>query len=154
MARSGFEMRVREDLDKRGVPYQYEPFKIRYEMFAERLYTPDIVLPNNIIVELKGYFTTEDRVKHLRIKESHPELDIRFVFSRAKNRISSASKTTYAAWCEKHGFKWAERTIPDAWLREGKAPEAPVAEKKKKVTKKTDSLVFAGPEGAAGRING
>ena len=32
-----------------------------------------------------------DRKKHLLIKEQHPELDIRFVFSRAGNKLSSKS---------------------------------------------------------------
>jgi hypothetical protein len=81
-------------------------------------YTPDFLLPNGIIVETKGRFLTEDRQKHLLIQAQHPELDIRFVFSNSRARISKASSTTYAMWCEKHGFRYADKLIPQAWLME------------------------------------
>ena len=41
----------------------------------------------------------------LAVKEQNPELDIRFVFQR-NNTLSKNSKTTYGAWCEKHGFPY------------------------------------------------
>ncbi|MQR02362.1 hypothetical protein [Glaciimonas soli] len=66
----------------------------------------------------KGRFLTADRQKHLLIKQQHPELDIRFVFSRSKTTISKTSKTTYGDWCLKYGFKYADKSIPDAWLKE------------------------------------
>jgi len=44
-------------------------------------------------------------------------LDIRFVFLRASNKIYKGSKTTYAAWCERHGFEWAEGSIPTDWYK-------------------------------------
>jgi hypothetical protein len=59
-------------------------------------YCPDFRLPNGIYIETKGRFETADRKKHLLIKEQHPELDIRFVFTRSKSTISKTSKTTYA----------------------------------------------------------
>ena len=59
-----------------------------------------------------------DRKKHLLIKEQHPELDIRFVFSSSKAKLSKGSKTTYALWCTKNGFKFADRLIPRAWLKD------------------------------------
>ena len=69
-------------------------------------------------MESKGRFVTEDRQKHLLVKKQHPELDIRFVFSNPRARISKTSATTYAAWCDKHGFLYAEKFIPAAWLKE------------------------------------
>lgn len=81
-------------------------------------YTPDFPLPNGIIIESKGRFLTKDRKKHKLIKEQHPKLDIRFVFSNSRSRISKQSKTTYAAWCETNGFLYADKYIPDAWLVE------------------------------------
>ena len=45
-----------------------------------RLYKPDFVLNNGIIIEAKGWFKARDRVKHLLIQEQYPELDIRFCF--------------------------------------------------------------------------
>ena len=52
------------------------------------------------------------------MKAQHPGRDIRFVFSNSRAKISKASKTTYAMWAEKHGFKYADKLVPEAWLRE------------------------------------
>jgi hypothetical protein len=81
-------------------------------------YTPDFLLPNGIIIETKGRFVTADRQKHLMIQAQHPELDIRFVFSNPRARISKTSKTTYEAWCRLKGFHSYGKVILDAWLRE------------------------------------
>ena len=81
-------------------------------------YTPDFVLPNGIIIETKGVWDVEDRKKHILIREQHPELDIRFVFSRSKTPIYKGSKTTYASFCEKNGIKFADKIIPEAWISE------------------------------------
>ena len=81
-------------------------------------YTPDILLGNGVIVEVKGYFDSLDRAKHLLIKEQHPDLDIRFVFQKSDKKISKTSNTTYANWCDKHGFMYADGLIPIDWLME------------------------------------
>jgi hypothetical protein len=85
-----------------------------------RTYTPDFKLPNGIIVETKGRFVTADRQKHLLVKAQHPDLDIRFVFSNSRARISKGSPTSYAMWCDKNGFRYADKFIPQAWLIETK----------------------------------
>ena len=120
--RSGLEKRVADELNSQGISFSYEEMKIEYTRPARQSkYTPDFVLTNSgIIVETKGRFMTDDRAKHLLLKAEHPHLDIRFVFSNPKQRISKASKTTYAMWCEKHGFKYAKGSIPTEWLRETK----------------------------------
>lgn len=104
-----------------NIPFEYEAFKVSYiTPETPHKYTPDFRLPNGIIVETKGRFVTEDRKKHLLIQAQHPELDIRFVFSRSATPISKASSTTYAMWCDKNGFKYADKLIPQAWLYEPK----------------------------------
>lgn len=119
--RSGLEEVVSEQLTKAGISFEYETTKIDYiKPVTKHKYTPDFILTNGIIVETKGRFVTADRKKHLLIKEQHPSLDIRFVFSRSKTPISKQSKTTYADWCEKNGFKYADKLIPNAWLNESK----------------------------------
>ena len=119
--RSGLEAKVCGELDAKGVCYKYEPFKLPYITPAKKhTYTPDIILSNGIIVELKGLFTLEDRKKHELLKEQHPDLDIRFVFQNPNNTISKGSKTRYCDWCESRGIPWAGKTIPDAWLNEEK----------------------------------
>lgn len=117
--RSGLEARIAGQLETSGIDYTFEEEKIRY-IVPERnaTYTPDFVLPNGIIIEAKGRFVTKDRQKHLLIRDQFPDFDIRFVFSNSKNKIGKGSKTTYADWCEKKGFLFADETIPEEWLNE------------------------------------
>lgn len=115
--RSGLEETVDGLLKAKGIDGEYEQHKIRYiKPATNHKYTPDFKLPNGIYVETKGRFTTADRKKHLLIKEQYPDLDIRFLFYNANNRLSKKSKTTYADWCNKNGFIFAEKEIPDSWL--------------------------------------
>lgn len=117
--RSGLEERVGKFLKDRNIDYKYEELVIKYEIPKRNAkYTPDFVLPNGIIVETKGRFVVADRQKHLFIKAQHPELDIRFVFSNSKAKISKTSQTTYAMWCEQHSFKYADKEIPMEWINE------------------------------------
>jgi hypothetical protein len=119
--RSGLEERVAEQLDQLGIEYTYEKVKLKYiKPASQHVYTPDFVLANGIIVETKGRFLAPDRQKHILVKRHNPDLDIRFVFSNSNARISKASKTTYAMWCRKHGYKFADKTIPEEWLNERK----------------------------------
>lgn len=117
--RSGLEVKIAKELDAKGIEIRYETEKIGYIRPArEAKYTPDFILPNGIIIESKGRFMVDDRQKHLIIKAQYPELDIRFVFSNSKGKISKNSKTTYAMWCEKHGFLYADQSVPEAWCME------------------------------------
>jgi hypothetical protein len=117
--RSGLEERVAEQLDQLGIEYTYEKVKLKYiKPASQHVYTPDFVLANGIIVETKGRFLAPDRQKHILVKRHNPDLDIRFVFSNSNARISKASKTTYAMWCRKHGYQFADKTIPQEWLNE------------------------------------
>ena len=113
--RSGFEQAVARQLDAAGQAYEYEPKdgKIKF-VPKERTYLPDFVLPNGVIIEVKGRFTGADRAKHLLIKAQHPELDVRFVF-QYDNKLTKVSKTRYSDWCEKHGFGYCFVTIPECW---------------------------------------
>lgn len=121
--RSGLEDSVAEQLRGLGVGYEYETKVVRFIQPARSArYTPDFILPNGIIVETKGRFVTKDRQKHLLILDQHPDLDIRFVFSNSKTRISKQSQTTYAMWCDRHGFMFADRRIPTAWIAEPAHP--------------------------------
>ena len=114
--RSGLEDRISEQLKSISVPFKYEEFKIKYEVHETRTYTPDFELPNGIIIESKGRFVPADRKKHLLVKKQHPELDIRFVFSNSRAKINKGSKTTYGDWCDKNGFQYADKLIPEEWI--------------------------------------
>ena len=116
--RSGLEEDINTLLAEKEIDGEYEQHKIKYIIPAtDHTYTPDFRLPNGIFVETKGRFVVEDRKKHILIKQQHPGLDIRFVFQNSKNKIRKGSKTTYADWCIKYGFIYADKIIPDAWLK-------------------------------------
>jgi Phage endonuclease I len=116
--RSGLEEKIALQLKELGVEVKYETTKIKYRVEKDCLYTPDFVLPNGIIIEGKGRLVTSDRMKHLYIQKQHPHLDIRFVFSNSKVKINKGSKTSYGDWATKHGFKYADKQIPEEWLNE------------------------------------
>lgn len=131
--RSGLEVRVTEELNKLGVNFEFEPKdgKIVYEVPSSiHTYTPDFVIQTRsgktMIVETKGIWDYADRYKHLLIRQQHPDLDIRFVFTRSKQRIRKGSSTTYADVCEGLGrspfkgvcWQYADKRIPEEWLDE------------------------------------
>ena len=117
--KSGLEENISNQISSKGIVVEYETEQVEYIIPASsHNYHPDFKLPNGIRVETKGRFVLADRKKHLLVKEQHPELDIRFVFSNSKNKINKKSKTTYADWCDKNGFKYADKVIPDEWFNE------------------------------------
>ncbi|ASD51028.1 endonuclease I [Pasteurella phage PHB01] len=119
--RSGLESTVSKQLESRGIAYEYEQWQVPYVVPASKhIYTPDFLLPNGIFIETKGLWEADDRKKHLLIREQYPDLDIRLVFSNSNTKIYKGSPTSYAEWCEKHNIKFADKTIPIAWLRESK----------------------------------
>lgn len=107
-----------------GRDFGYESEKIDYLKPAKKAkYNPDFVLRKRdgspMYLETKGRFLTADRQKHILIRDQHPELDIRFVFQNAGQKISKTSNTTYAKWCEDKGFKFSDKgVIPKEWLEE------------------------------------
>jgi hypothetical protein len=113
--RSRLEEKVADLLSHLGVSFDYESTKVPYVLQCN--YTPDFLLHNGIYLETKGHLTEEDRRKMKAVKEANPELDIRFVFQSPTNKIYKGSKTSYASWAEKNGFKWcAYHSIPIEWL--------------------------------------
>ena len=117
--RSGIEQDISDQLKKKKIKAEYEPFKIPYSIPQSiHKYTPDFVLGNGIVIESKGKFLSTDRKKHLLIQEQYPNLDLRFVFSNSRSRLRKGSKTTLAVWCEKNGFLYADRLVPLEWMRE------------------------------------
>ena len=114
--RSQFEANFARDLREREIASLYEQDVIQY-IPKPRTYTPDFyICDGNFYIETKGHLTTFDRVKHLYIKKQHPEVDIRFVFINSKKKLYKGSPTTYAKWCDRHSFLYADRIIPEEWL--------------------------------------
>tara|TARA_R110001592_G_scaffold87117_5_gene257319 strand:- start:44997 stop:45428 length:432 start_codon:yes stop_codon:yes gene_type:complete len=117
--KSGFETKIDEQLKSKGIDGEYEQNEIKYVIpLTEHTYKPDFRLPNGIYIESKGWFLPDDRKKHLLIKEQNPDMDLRFVLQSPNGKIYKGSKTTYAQWCDKNGFKWAKKEIPQEWIDE------------------------------------
>lgn len=115
--RSKLEQRLGEGVLKGA---SYEPYYITYTKLPGK-YTPDFVLDNKIVLEVKGYFQARDRTKMLRVRGCNPGLDVRFVFQAPRNTLGKKSDTTYAQWAEKHGFKWCDAkdtATLNAWKKE------------------------------------
>lgn len=117
--RSGLEDKFIQELEECGLDPNYEAKKFEYIIpESKHNYTPDFPLSPHIVIETKGRWVVEDRQKMLLIKEQYPEIDFRIVFYNANQKIKKGSKTTYAMWCDKHGIKWANKTIPPEWVEE------------------------------------
>lgn len=114
--RSNFELDIANQLAKNKVPFSYEKEAFAYVRNSK--YTPDFYLKEQgFYIEAKGLFTSQDRGKHLLIKKQYPDLDLRFLFMNANNKLYKGSKTTYGGWCERHDIEWCQGFIPKEWLK-------------------------------------
>lgn len=116
--RSKYEQTIYENVVDSGLTVEFEPFKLPYLMKGN--YLPDFVLPNGIIVEAKGYFDSRARAKMVAVKKHNPHLDIRFVFMNSRTKLRKGSQATYADWCKKYGYPFADGMIPLKWFEEVK----------------------------------
>ena len=111
--RSGFEAQIASQLNRVGVQFGYETIRLPY--IRKCAYTPDFILSNGIVVEVKGWFRPADRSKLVLVKRASPWVDIRIVFQNSRNRLSKKSTTTYGEWAAKNGFPYADQAIPEKW---------------------------------------
>ena len=117
--RSGLEDKIIKQLEEYGLDPKYESVKLPYVIpESHHIYTPDFPVCKNIVIETKGRWVLEDRQKMLLMIEQHPEIEFRMVFYNANQKIKKGSKTTYGMWCDKHNIKWADKTIPEEWIKE------------------------------------
>jgi hypothetical protein len=119
--RSGYEKKVAKHLEDLGVPFEFESEKIPYTQPAtDKKYLPDFKLANGIYIEAKGIWDISSRKKMVWVIEQNPDKDIRMLFQR-NNYLRKGSKTTYGAWCDKKGIKWAVSSsgaVPESWINE------------------------------------
>lgn len=102
---------------KLGRRAMYEPERIAFML--PKTYIPDFRIRTKsnkvFFLEVKGWFRSEDQQKMKAVKNSRPDLDIRFYFP---NDIKvQGSKMTNSQWCRKHGFEFAIGEIPKGWLQ-------------------------------------
>lgn len=99
-----YRSKLEQTFAKQHPSLPYEDTRLTYDV--THTYTPDFKLDTNVFVEVKGLFDGADRAKHLHIRKQHPLVTIVFVFQNPHLKLAPTSKTTYADWCDKYGFKW------------------------------------------------
>ena len=116
--RSHLERAVWAEVEAVQSGAKFESLKLPYTL--EHTYTPDIILPSGVVLEVKGRFIVKGqdcRPKMLAIKKAFPDLDLRFILQNPGLPVTPRAKMTHADWCEKHGFPWCHyRDIPQEWL--------------------------------------
>lgn len=120
--RSGLEETINESLNKSKKQFGYESEKISYiQPETKHNYTPDFILTKRdggkMYIESKGLWVKTDRLKFDLIFNQYPGIDIRFVFQNPNAKLYKGSKTTYAQYCDKKGWLWAKKEIPNEWLK-------------------------------------
>lgn len=113
MFRSKFEEKLYHVAIRAKKTLEHEPHYIPYQLKGS--YLPDFILPNGIYVEAKGYLDAAACRKMKAVKASNPQLDIRIVFQDANGKRNRRAKLRNWEWAERHGFPWAEGTIPLSW---------------------------------------
>lgn len=116
--KSNSEKSAADQLSSKKIKFEYETVKLPYVWSEDKNYIPDFILPNGVILEVKGRFMIDDRKKHLFIKSTYPEKDIRFVFDNPYRKLYKGGKMTYADWCDKHKYLYCKLGdgIPQDWL--------------------------------------
>ncbi len=104
MYRSKFEEQVANVLGKNAT---YESEFISYTV-PERVskYLPDFKTKTGVYLEAKGKWTSEDRKKHLLLKQQHPEKRIVLIFMNSRVKLNKRSKTSYGDWATKNNIEW------------------------------------------------
>ena len=126
--RSHFEKLVAEQLVAERISFEFEGHALAYEAFhIKRQCFPDFyIVKTGAFLEAKGLLRREDRMKWTLIKQSYPDVDVRFLFWRAHQSIESGvcwdgePWPTYAEWADSLGIPWAERKVPVEWVNEWK----------------------------------
>lgn len=143
-AKSGLEAEFIRQATKKKLPFKYEEASFPY--IIKFAYTPDFQIDDEgkVFVETKGHFDSADRRKMKAFKEQYPDIEVYLLFGNSENKISKKSKTTYAKWAEKHGFKWADirNGFPSKWWDKSKDFKTPLTKEAKKWLENTSSYLI------------
>lgn len=120
--RSKLEDQVEQALAAQGLSPSYETDKFDYVL--HRKYTPDFKV-GDVYIEVKGWWPSAERTKFLAVVMNNPGLRIFVALQRPFLTLSKTSKTTYAAWCERHGIAWSPIPIPQDFMNEWLAGSRP-----------------------------
>lgn len=104
--KSHFELEVAERLGDEN----YEISELEYEEPAvKHKYVPDFTTVaqdgHNIFWELKGRLRTlAEGKKYILVRDSNPEIDLRFIIMDKKTLMPRSKKTTLYEWLKKNNF--------------------------------------------------
>lgn len=126
--RSGIEMLLTEMLQRNGIPFKYEDKEQRIK-FVEpeswHTYLCDFFFVKNegglMLVDTKGRWEYPDRLKHYRIWQQCPGLDIRLLFEQNPAKTKITKKVTVADICteglgyKSRGIDWKPFSRPFEW---------------------------------------
>lgn len=88
----------------------YEATELKYTIPAtEHIYIPDWTVTatdgHSIYLESKGRFRTKAEAdKYLLVRDSNPDIDLRFIIQSDKTLMPRSKKTTMKQWLKKNGF--------------------------------------------------
>lgn len=141
---SGYEARVLSDLERRGVPFSYNPDSLEIklplrggnctkcgaggkDLYKSGVYTVDVRLERNRLIlpseseqiryiELKGRLTSFDRTRLKALYAAWGDKFKLFILFQRDNTINKGSKTRYTDWAKGVGFVTAVGdNIPEEW---------------------------------------
>ena len=108
----------------KDVPYESKKFK--YTAIEERVYNPDGVITDDILIEVKGRFRTRAEArKYLHFRNCYPNVHLCFVLGGkdvplpgAKERKKDGRKRTHEDWLTENGFLYCYEDTVEQFLRE------------------------------------
>ena len=113
--RNQLEANVAAQLTAQGHGFGYE--EVKYSYITKHTYITDFCV-GDVLIEVKGYWPAEQRMKLLHVFKSHPMLRLFVALERPDTRISKTSKITYAGWCSRYLIPWCPIPIPPRFLQE------------------------------------
>ena len=133
--RSRSEKRAADQLRALNIKYRFERTRVEYVKpkgtvicpncgpvsgQLKKYYLPDFELSNGVFIEVKGRFTSADRIKLKTVKKQHPNMVLCLLFDSDRlleSRRPGVQRPRYGEWANANGIPWAVKIIPDAWLR-------------------------------------
>ena len=94
--RSSWEANVARLLNYKGIPWKYE--ERFFELKDGHFYLPDFFLPNNIILEVKGYWDEQSRAKVSRFARDYPEYKLCILDEDMYQTLSALYGSTILGW--------------------------------------------------------
>lgn len=116
--KSGLEHRLHTGAMKHAL---YEPDWGKTQYTIIKNYVPDFIHEDEpfILYEAKGRFRTFDEAKkYIHVRDSNPEVTIRFIITNPNSRAYPQTEMTMGDWLTKHGFEWCTETeVPPEWTK-------------------------------------